>query len=77
MLAGEWISGGNPEQMYYSLTSKLMALPDDTILFPVITMHACRTRLSASRKRRSLPQICFPETVFSGDGISVIASTGP
>jgi glyoxylase-like metal-dependent hydrolase (beta-lactamase superfamily II) len=26
--------GGNPEQMYYSLTQKLMALPDDTILFP-------------------------------------------
>jgi glyoxylase-like metal-dependent hydrolase (beta-lactamase superfamily II) len=26
--------GGNAEQMYYSLTQKLMALPDDTILFP-------------------------------------------
>jgi hydroxyacylglutathione hydrolase len=26
--------GGNPEQMYYSLTQKLMALPDETILFP-------------------------------------------
>jgi hydroxyacylglutathione hydrolase len=26
--------GGNAEQMYYSLTKKLMALPDDTILFP-------------------------------------------
>jgi glyoxylase-like metal-dependent hydrolase (beta-lactamase superfamily II) len=26
--------GGNPEQMYNSLTQKLMALPDDTILFP-------------------------------------------
>ena len=26
--------GGNPEQMYYSLTQKLMALPDDMILFP-------------------------------------------
>jgi hydroxyacylglutathione hydrolase len=26
--------GGNPEQMYYSLTQKLMALPDDIILFP-------------------------------------------
>ena len=26
--------GGNPEQMYDSLTQKLMALPDDTILFP-------------------------------------------
>jgi hydroxyacylglutathione hydrolase len=26
--------GGNAEQMYYSLTQKLMALPDETILFP-------------------------------------------
>ncbi|HWP24675.1 MAG TPA: MBL fold metallo-hydrolase [Candidatus Binatia bacterium] len=28
------LPGGNPEQMYYSLTQKLMALPDETILFP-------------------------------------------
>jgi len=26
--------GGNAEQMYYSLTQKLMALPNETILFP-------------------------------------------
>jgi hydroxyacylglutathione hydrolase len=26
--------GSNPEQMYYSLTQKLMTLPDDMILFP-------------------------------------------
>jgi hydroxyacylglutathione hydrolase len=26
--------GGSPEQMYYSLTQKLMALPDNMILFP-------------------------------------------
>lgn len=26
--------GGNPEQMYYSLTQKLMALPEETILYP-------------------------------------------
>jgi len=28
------LPGRNPEQMYYSLTQKLMALPDDTVLFP-------------------------------------------
>ena len=28
------LPGGNAEQLYYSLTQKLMALPDDTILFP-------------------------------------------
>jgi hydroxyacylglutathione hydrolase len=28
------LPGSNPEQMYYSLTQKLMALPDETILFP-------------------------------------------
>jgi len=26
--------GGNAEQMYYSLTQKLMALPEDTVLYP-------------------------------------------
>src|SRR6266446_8623934 len=28
------LPGSNPEQMYYSLTQKLMALPEETILFP-------------------------------------------
>lgn len=28
------LPGGDPEQMYLSLTQKLMALPDETILFP-------------------------------------------
>ena len=28
------LPGSSPEQMYYSLTQKLMALPDDTVLFP-------------------------------------------
>ena len=28
------LPGSNPEQMYYSLTQKLMALPDDIVLFP-------------------------------------------
>jgi hydroxyacylglutathione hydrolase len=28
------LPGSDPEQMYYSLTQKLMALPDDTFLFP-------------------------------------------
>ena len=28
------LPGSDPEQMYYSLTQKLMALPDETILFP-------------------------------------------
>jgi glyoxylase-like metal-dependent hydrolase (beta-lactamase superfamily II) len=28
------LPGSDPEQMYYSLTQRLMALPDDTILFP-------------------------------------------
>jgi hydroxyacylglutathione hydrolase len=28
------LPGSDPEQMYYSLTKKLMALPDDTVLFP-------------------------------------------
>lgn len=28
------LPGSDPEQMYFSLTQKLMALPDDTVLFP-------------------------------------------
>ena len=28
------LPGSNPEDMYYSLTQKLKALPDDTVLFP-------------------------------------------
>jgi hydroxyacylglutathione hydrolase len=28
------LPGSNPEQMYYSLTQKLMALPEETVLFP-------------------------------------------
>ena len=28
------LPGSSPEQMYYSLTEKLMALPDETVLFP-------------------------------------------
>jgi glyoxylase-like metal-dependent hydrolase (beta-lactamase superfamily II) len=28
------LPGSDPEQMYYSLTQKLKALPDDTVLFP-------------------------------------------
>jgi len=28
------LPGSDPQQMYYSLTQKLMALPDETILFP-------------------------------------------
>ena len=28
------LPGSDPEQMYYSLTQKLMALPDETVLFP-------------------------------------------
>ena len=44
--------GGNAEQMYYSLTQKLMALPDDTILFPGHNYaRARRTPRSASRRR--------------------------
>ena len=43
--------GGNPEQMYYSLTQKMAALPDETILFPATTTRSSRRPRSASRKR--------------------------
>ena len=75
-LRAEWIfPAATPEQMYYSLTQKLMALPDDTILFPATTTRAYRTRLSAS-KRRLIPtcRFIFPEAVLSGDGLSLIAA---
>ncbi len=66
--------GGNAEQMYYSLTQKLMALPDDTILFPGHNYARAPARdYRRAEEDQSLPEIRFPETVFGGDGLSLIA----
>ena len=65
--------GGNPEQMYYSLTQKLMALPDETILFPGHNYARSTARDDRrAEKDQSLPKILFVETVLSGDGLSLI-----
>ena len=67
--------GGNAEQMYYSLTQKLMALPDDTILFPghnYARLHARDDR--RAEEDQSLPKIFFVETVLGGDGLSLSAA---
>ncbi len=77
MPADEWISpAATPEQMYYSLTQKLMALPDDTILFPGHN-YARLPHATIGEQKKTNPylKICFPETVFSGDGLSLILST--
>ena len=67
--------GGNPEQMYNSLTQKLTALPDDTILFPGHNY----AQLTAGHDRRaeedqSLSTILFVEAVSGGDGVSLSAA---
>jgi hydroxyacylglutathione hydrolase len=45
------LPGSNPEQMYYSLTQKLMALPDDMILFPGHNYSATSTSTMGEQKK--------------------------
>ena len=45
------LPGSNPEQMYYSLTQKLMALPDDIILFPGHNYAATSTSTMGEQKK--------------------------
>ena len=45
------LPGSNPEQMYYSLTQKLMALPDDTVLFPGHNYSATPTSTMGEQKK--------------------------
>jgi hydroxyacylglutathione hydrolase len=51
-------SGGNAEQMYYSLTQKLMALPDDTILFPGHN-YARKTQDTLGEQKKTNPYLRF------------------
>ena len=50
--------GGNPEQMYYSLTQKLAALPDDTILFPGHN-YAQLMQATIGEQKRTNPYLKF------------------
>jgi hydroxyacylglutathione hydrolase len=50
--------GGNAEQMYYSLTQKLMALPDDTILFPGHN-YAQKTQDTLGEQKKTNPYLRF------------------
>lgn len=52
------LPGSNPEQMYYSLTQKLMALPDETVLFPGHNYSQKRTSTLGDEKR-SNPYVQF------------------
>jgi hydroxyacylglutathione hydrolase len=52
------LPGSNPEQMYYSLTQKLMALPDETILFPGHN-YSDRTTSTIGEQKRSNPYFQF------------------
>ena len=62
--------GGNPEQMYYSLTQKLMALPDDMVLFPGHNYAPLKhATMGEQKKDQSLPEIFLVETVLGGDGV--------
>jgi len=45
------LPGSNPEQMYYSLTQKLMALPDGMILFPGHNYSATPTSTMGEQKK--------------------------
>lgn len=52
------LPGSNPEQMYYSLTQKLKALPDDTILFPGHN-YSDRTTSTMGEQKRINPYLQF------------------
>ena len=50
--------GGNPEQMYNSLTQKLMALPDDTTLFPGHN-YAAKPHATMGEQKKTNPYLRF------------------
>jgi len=50
--------GGNAEQMYYSLTQKLMTLPDETILFPGHN-YARLTHATIGEQKKTNPYLRF------------------
>jgi hydroxyacylglutathione hydrolase len=52
------LPGSDPEQMFYSLTQKLMALPDDTILFPGHN-YSDRPASTIGEQKRSNPYFRF------------------
>jgi hydroxyacylglutathione hydrolase len=52
------LPGSNPEQMYYSLTQKLMALPEETVLFPGHN-YSDRPISTIGEQKRSNPYFQF------------------
>lgn len=52
------LPGSNPEQMYYSLTQKLKALPDDTVLFPGHN-YSSKPTSTLGEEKRSNPYFQF------------------
>jgi glyoxylase-like metal-dependent hydrolase (beta-lactamase superfamily II) len=50
--------GGNPEQMYYSLTQKLATLPDETILFPGHN-YAQKPHATIGEQKKTNPYLRF------------------
>jgi hydroxyacylglutathione hydrolase len=52
------LPGSNPEQMYYSLTQKLMALPDDMILFPGHN-YAAQSQTTLGEQKKTNPYLRF------------------
>jgi glyoxylase-like metal-dependent hydrolase (beta-lactamase superfamily II) len=52
------LPGSDPEQMYFSLTQKLKALPDDTVLFPGHN-YAPKTSATIGEQKRTNPYLQF------------------
>jgi hydroxyacylglutathione hydrolase len=52
------LPGSDPEQMYYSLTEKLMALPDDMVLFPGHN-YAPRAHATLGDQKKTNPYLRF------------------
>lgn len=52
------LPGSDPEEMYYSLTQRLGALPDDTLVFPGHNYGGTSTTIGAEKKQN--PMMRFP-----------------
>jgi len=55
------LPGSNPEDMYESLTQKLMKLPDDTLVFPGHNYAEHATYTDVATEKRRNPYVRFPD----------------
>jgi hydroxyacylglutathione hydrolase len=65
------LPGSDPSEMYYSLTQRLAALPDDTVLFPGHNYGGSSSTIGSEKRQN--PFLRFPSL---GDFLRVMGRTG-